>query len=93
MASRSTPLAARPATGLRPQRHLELTPTPYSDMSRMFENMLTAITRLPGTAISPPQLAMYLPFARRLATKVPPMATAPAGQNKPAKTSQAEAAH
>src|SRR6202022_5058080 len=58
MAFRSTPLATRPATGLRPQRNLELTPTPYPDMSRMFEDTLTAITRLPWTAISPPQLAM-----------------------------------
>jgi hypothetical protein len=86
MASRSTPLAARPATGLRPQRHLELTPTPYSDMSRMFENMLTAITRLPLTI--------------RAETRDESTSdggagekTAPAGQNKPAKTSQAEAAH
>ena len=58
MAFRSTPLATRPATGLRPQRNLELTPTPYPDMSRMFEDTLTAITRLPWTAISPPKLAM-----------------------------------
>ncbi|MDB6102671.1 MAG: heat shock protein-like protein [Gammaproteobacteria bacterium] len=58
MAFTSTPLATRPATGLRPRRNLELTPTPYADMSRVFEDVLTAITRLPFTAISPPKLAM-----------------------------------
>lgn len=58
MALRSTDLATRPATGLRPQRNQGLLPSAYPDMSRMFEDMLTAITRLPFAAISPPQLAM-----------------------------------
>src|SRR3981081_1131318 len=58
MAYRSTELATRPATGLRPQRNQGLIPGAYPDMSRMFEDMLTAITRLPFAAISPPQLAM-----------------------------------
>lgn len=30
----------------------------YPDMSRMFEDMLSTITRLPWTAFSPPRLAM-----------------------------------
>ena len=57
MALRSTELATRPATGLRPQRNQGLMPGSYPDISRMFEDMLTAITRLPFAAISPPQLA------------------------------------
>ena len=57
MALRSTDLATRPATGLRPQRNQGLLPSAYPGMSRMFEDMLTAITRLPFAAISPPQLA------------------------------------
>lgn len=58
MAFRSTPVATRPATGLRPQRNQELMPGLYPDMSRMFEDMLSAFTRLPWTAFSPPRLAM-----------------------------------
>ena len=58
MALRSTDLATRPATGLRPQRNQGLLPSAYPGMSRMFEDMLTAITRLPFAALSPPPLAM-----------------------------------
>jgi HSP20 family protein len=58
MALRSTELATRPATGLRQQRNQGLMPGAYPDMSRVFEDMLTAITRLPFAAISPPQLVM-----------------------------------
>jgi HSP20 family protein len=54
---RTTPVATRAATGLRPQRSADLIPSPYPDVSRMFEDMLTAITRLPWTTLSPPKLA------------------------------------
>jgi HSP20 family protein len=57
MAFTTHPLVTRPATWLRPQRNQELTASPYPDMSRMFEDMLTAITRFPWAAIPPEALA------------------------------------
>jgi HSP20 family protein len=57
MAFTTHPLVTRPATWLRPQRNQELTPSPYPDMSRMFEDMLTAITRFPWSAMPPEALA------------------------------------
>ena len=57
MAFTTPPLVTRPATWLRPPRNQELTASPYPDMSRMFEDMLTAITRLPWIAMPPEALA------------------------------------
>ena len=57
MAVTPQPLITRPATWLRPQRNQQLTTSPYPDMSRMFEDMLTAITRFPWAAISPDAFA------------------------------------
>jgi HSP20 family protein len=53
MAFTTHSLVTRPATWLRPQRNRELTASPYPDMSRMFEDMLTAITRFPWVAMPP----------------------------------------
>jgi HSP20 family protein len=53
MDSKTHPLATRPATWLRPQRNPELVTSPYPDMSRMFEDMLTAVARFPWTRIAP----------------------------------------
>jgi len=57
MAFTTHPLVTRSATWLRPQRNQELTASPYPDMSRMFEDMLTAITRFPWVAMPPEALA------------------------------------
>ena len=57
MAFTTHPLVTRPATWLRPQRNQELTASPHPDMSRMFEDMLTAITRFPWVAMPPEALS------------------------------------
>jgi HSP20 family protein len=57
MAFTTHPLVTRPATWPRLQRNQELTASPYPDMSRMFEDMLTAITRIPWIAMPPEALA------------------------------------
>jgi HSP20 family protein len=52
------PFAPRRTTSLRPQPNQEPIAGTYQDMSRMFEDMLTALTRAPWTSAPPQRLSI-----------------------------------